>query len=365
MEYNKVFLSLFNLIILIFNCFFIFQKIIENKDTIKGKEIDINFKNAENFLNLAFKAYNQISTYLNNKYNIKIYKRRKRKRKKISLYCVDVLNQIMYKRNLVHNLKNKFILRFNKYNPDYSIYDNFGKEHRSEKYKNSIKIALYSENAIPDFNEVDYGWAQAHINYLDRYFMNPDFIYENIKAIKIMRIKFIDNPLRKKFCAAVISNFNSTNGFRVKFINELNKYKKVDMGGKFMNNVGGPVKDKIKFYSSYKFSIAMENSEGDGYITEKIIDSFISGTLPIYYGDYNLDEYINPKSYILIKDEKNIKKKIKYIIEIDNDYKKYLKILKEKVLINENIDELISKERQKFIYNIFEQDLKKAKRIDG
>jgi hypothetical protein len=225
MEYNKVFLSLFNIIILIFNFFFIFQKKIENKDKIKGKEIEINFKfkNAENFLNLAFKAYRQISTYLNNKYNIKIYKKRKRKRKKISLHCVDVLNQIMYKRNLVKNLKNKFILRFNKYNPDYLIYDNFGKEHRNEKYKNSIKIALYSENAIPDFNEVDYGWSQAHINYLDRYFMNPSFIYENIKAIKIMRIKFIDNPLRKKFCAAVISNSNSTNGFRITFINELNK----------------------------------------------------------------------------------------------------------------------------------------------
>ena len=271
----------------------------------------------------------------------------------------------MYKRNLVKNLKNKFILRFNKYNPDYLIYDNFGKEHRNEKYKNSIKIALYSENAIPDFNEVDYGWSQAHINFLDRYFMNPSFIYENIKAIKIMRIKFIDNPLRKKFCAAVISNSNSTNGFRITFINELNKYKKVDMGGKFMNNVGGPVKDKIKFFSSYKFSIAMENSEGDGYISEKIIDSFISGTLPIYYGDYNLDEYINPKSYILIKNEKNIKKKIEYIKEIDHDDKKYLKILKEKILINENIDKFISEERQKFIYNIFEQDLKKAKRIDG
>ena len=26
----------------------------------------------------------------------------------------------------------------------------------------------------------------------------------------------------------------------------------------------------------------MENSKGDGYISEKIIDSFNSGTLPIY-----------------------------------------------------------------------------------
>ena len=73
-------------------------------------------------------------------------------------------------------LKDKFI---NKYNPDYLIYDIFGKEHRNPKYKNSIKIALYSENKIIDFNEADYGYAQAHINYLDRYFMYPSFIYKN------------------------------------------------------------------------------------------------------------------------------------------------------------------------------------------
>ena len=44
----------------------------------------------------------------------------------------------------------------------------------------------------------------------------------------------------------------------------------------------------------------MENNNGDGYLTEKIIDSFNSGTIQIYYSDYMVDEYINQKSYILI-----------------------------------------------------------------
>ena len=47
------------------------------------------------------------------------------------------------------------------------------------------------------------------------------------------------------------------------------------MGGNFNNNIGGPVKNKVKFLSSYKFSIAMENTEGQGYISEKILDSFL------------------------------------------------------------------------------------------
>ena len=104
------------------------------------------------------------------------------------------------------------------------------------------------------------------------------------------------------------------------------------MGGKYKNNIGGFIKNKIQFLSSYKFSIAIENSEGDGYITEKIMDSFYSGTIPIYYGDYMVDEFINPKTYILVKGEKDIKEKIEYIKMIDNDDKKYKSLLKENVL---------------------------------
>ena len=103
-----------------------------------------------------------------------------------------------------------------------------------------------------------------------------------------------------------------TDYFRINFINELSKYKNVDMGGKYKNNVG-KINDKILFLSSYKFSIAMENTEGDGYISEKIIDSFLSGTIPIYYGSYMVEEFINPKSFILIKGEKDILQKIEYI----------------------------------------------------
>ena len=54
----------------------------------------------------------------------------------------------------------------------------------------------------------------------------------------------------------------------------------------------------------------MENRDGDGYLSEKIADSFLDGTIPIYHGDYSLDEFINPKSYILIKWEKGFSKKL-------------------------------------------------------
>ena len=269
------------------------------------------------------------------------------------------MNNIFIKRKINYKFK------IDEINPEYILYDVFGCEHLNKKYKNSIKIAIYSENKIPDFNEADYALSQSHFIYLDRYFKYPSFIWRLSMLKNLLGKK--NNSNKKKFCAAVISNNNSYSYFRLQFIKELNKYKKVDMGGKALNNIGRIVEDKIKFLSSYKFSISMENSNGDGYISEKIIESFISQTIPIYYGDYMIDEYINPKSFILIKNEKDMKKKIEFIKKIDNDDELYKSILKEKIF-KENIMDIINKnfyEKEEFFFNIFKQNKKRAKRIDN
>ena len=261
-----------------------------------------------------------------------------------------------------------YSFKLNTNNPDYVVYDVFGCEHNKPKYKNAIKIAHYSENILPDFYEADYAISQAHINYLDRYFKYPSFIWNLNKLYKYnfrkRRNELLNNLNKTKFCAAVISNNHSFASFRLNFIKKLNKYKKVDMGGYAFNNVGGKVLNKIDFLSSYKFSIEMENSEGDGYISEKIIDSFIAGTIPIYYGNYMLDEYINPKAYILIKDEKNIEKKIKYIKMIDSNNELYKSILKEKIFLYDDLRKITRREYNLFFYNIFSQDKMLSKRKD-
>ena len=69
----------------------------------------------------------------------------------------------------------------------------------------------------------------------------------------------------------------------------------------------GKLKIKQNFY--LLINSQLENTDGDGYISEKIIEAFVGGTIPIYYGDYMIDEYINKRAYILIKSEKDIIKK--------------------------------------------------------
>ena len=215
---------------------------------------------------------------------------------------------------------------------------------------------------MPDINFADFIMAHYHINYLDRYFKHSIFLRMNFNNINKIREKVLKQPVRNYFCAAVISNCN---GYRLKFIERLNKYKKVDMGGRCRNNIKRRVVNKIEFISKYKFSIAMENSRGDGYLSEKIVESFRAGTIPIYYGDYLLDEFINPKTYILIKGDEDIEEKINYIKKIDNDDELYKEIMKEKPIIDDNfVDKIFKKEIKSFLKNIFNQDKNKCYRTD-
>ena len=382
----KKFFIIIHILILLINIYNLLKnrtlkKNIDVKFSSKNENIEEKLMNYWKFsdyftINNFKRKYKEIADYLNNKYTLNINKNIKiktknlplnnfifpSKRKKVNLYSVDLFSITIHKKWLKDKLKDKFIIRFNKNKPDYLIYNVFGNEHLNPKYNKSIKIAIFTENIFPDFKEADYIIGHYHINYLDRYFKYSIFLWKNLNKTyyNLIRKEVLNNPIRTQFCAAVISNTNVTDKFRINFINELNKYKKIDMGGKHDNNIGGQVKDKIKFLSLYKFSIAMENSKADGYNSEKILDSFLAGTIPIYYGDYMIDEYINPKSYILIKGEKDIQEKIEYIKKIDNDINLYRSILKENVLLEENIQNNNDKELKQFLFHIFEQDKSKA-----
>ena len=61
----------------------------------------------------------------------------------------------------------------------------------------------------------------------------------------------------------------------------------------------GKVVSKIETFQKYRFSICYENvRELPGYITEKIFDSFFSGSVPVYWGASNITTYIPEDCFI-------------------------------------------------------------------
>lgn len=64
-------------------------------------------------------------------------------------------------------------------------------------------------------------------------------------------------------------------------------------------NYRGTIDDKLTCLNKYKFCICYENMLGGrGYITEKIIDCFIAGCVPVYLGPDNVTEYIPAACFI-------------------------------------------------------------------
>jgi alpha(1,3/1,4) fucosyltransferase len=60
----------------------------------------------------------------------------------------------------------------------------------------------------------------------------------------------------------------------------------------------GSVDSKLETLGRYTFAICYENQILDGWITEKIFDCFRAGTVPVYWGPPDVEEYIPRDCYI-------------------------------------------------------------------
>ena|ERR1035437_5673896 len=135
--------------------------------------------------------------------------------------------------------------------------------------------------------------------------------------------------------------------------------KKVDSGGRWLNNLGYAVTDKRKFQSEYKFSIAFENNayrpQHPGYTTEKITQPMTVNSIPIYWGNPAINLEFNTDSFINFYNFKNVDEMINYIIELDKNDDKYLKLLKQPWFVDNQIpDSNKIANIKSFLYKIFE-----------
>jgi len=238
MLFFRILVIFVNIIFLIINIYFLFAK---KKINIKKFN---DLRNVEQFIFILLtNSYDKISNYLNNKYKNSPDLINSKNKKIIRLHGINLNSEEEFKRTLLWYLKDKFILQFDKDNPDYLVYNVFGNNEVNALYNNCIKIAIYTENAIPDLSNCDYALVHAHISYMDRYFTLPFCFLRRMNETKYLNLEEIRNNVinspRKKFCAAVISNDfpRKSDFFRLLFVDELSKYKQVDMGGKYRNNV--------------------------------------------------------------------------------------------------------------------------------
>ncbi len=111
----------------------------------------------------------------------------------------------------------------------------------------------------------------------------------------------------------ITSNQRSTKGHkdRMDFLDTINQLEFVNCFGRGIN----PIEDKFEVLKKYKYAIAYENFKNDYYWTEKIIDCFLSYTMPLYFGCEAIENFFPKNSFIQIDPkDKHIKLFLKEIV---------------------------------------------------
>ena len=229
-----------------------------------------------------------------------------------------------------------------------------------------IRIFVTGENVSPDFNISDYAIAFDPISFGDRYCRLPLFklypdAYAHLKAPRPSAEKVL--AAKQGFCAYVMSNVRDSAKERIRLFDSLSAYKPVASGGRWRNNVGGPVKDKIAFQSAYKFVLAVENSSTPGYLTEKFAEAAQSNAVPIYWGDPLVVDTFNPRAFVNCHDFDSAEAMTKHVAELDNDDQRYLAMLREPWFRDGREPAALKDEYfEAFLANIFDQPLQQAYR---
>lgn len=102
---------------------------------------------------------------------------------------------------------------------------------------------------------------------------------------------------------------NDGGEFRNQYLDRMERRGiKIDYAGSYRKSVRDPrientrywQKEYLQAMGEYKFVLAMENSKGDTYITEKIVNPLEAGSIPIYWGSERIGDYFNKDRCIFV-----------------------------------------------------------------
>lgn len=199
-------------------------------------------------------------------------------------------------------------------------------------------IAIYTDQKCfsesVDSAKTNYGWiieppiinGDNHIKITKPEFYNKFhtiFSYNRWIEERIPNFKFIAHGgtwLREediaiynktKLCSMIYSDkqWNAGHRLRSSIASHISN-KNIDFFGSGVNKY---IEYKIIGLKDYMFSITMENegpqhlfSHNTDYFSEKLLDCFLTGTIPIYYGNKTISNYFDIDGIILFDDNKQI-----------------------------------------------------------
>ena len=203
----------------------------------------------------------------------------------------------------------------------------------------TIMVGWYEENIYPNFNIAHYSISHVRSSCGGRNFYSPGYVYSTLRDADVLPSAGMEEE--RSFAIFIASQDNTGYGasLRRQFVEYVQKrYKRVDCPGKVLHNVDMRkelgdrfCKDwqarKQRVLSRYKFVISFENTNTDGYMTEKLVDAFLSRTIPIYWGSEGNLAPFPKEAVICANDYESFDSLLARIKQVDQDKELYRKIL--------------------------------------
>lgn len=211
----------------------------------------------------------------------------------------------------------------------------FQEERKGPKYG----WLLESKFVTPQIVESVKRHTDAYLNLFDTIFthnqellrLSPKFKWVPGQGFWIKEPKICE---KKKLVSMISSNKKMFEGHavRLQWVEKLRG--QVDLFGRGFREI--PLKEQG--LCDYMFSVAIENGQYETYFTEKILDCFATGTIPIYLGAPDIGKHFNQNGIIDLTDNVQISDRIYYdkldAIKENLEIAKSMEILEDFIWLN-------------------------------
>lgn len=131
--------------------------------------------------------------------------------------------------------------------------------------------------------------------------------YDPIKSPSFDSYELPDNIYQLYPKSKLVSTVVSTKAFLPGHVKRLNFIKaiqnKIDIYGRGIREIPS----KLEGIKDYMFSVAIENiSCDDNYFSEKIIDCFLTGTIPVYHGCIHIGEFFDERGILSFQTQEEL-----------------------------------------------------------
>lgn len=207
---------------------------------------------------------------------------------------------------------------------DIVIYTNHFQKNIDPKAKKNIALMMEG----PEINRTYYDYISNNNNKFDLVLTFDKALLDRGENYKLnlygtcwLHDSYIKIWSKSKLCSMITSNKTATSGHKIRHVisNYITQHNvPVDIyGGNYLQLPHANTKayshdhtprhitnGKIYALKDHMFSITIENSKEDYMFTEKLIDCFLSGTVPIYYGCPSISKFFNEKGILTFSNPK-------------------------------------------------------------